>query len=140
MIYFRKADRDCSVLGKKKVGAWLKAVVESHGRELGEVCIVSCTDEHLLEVNKTHLDHDFYTDIISFDYSEGSVVEGDLMVSFDRVKENASENGVGFQEELRRVMVHGCLHLCGFKDKTKSEAQTMRLEENKALDMFPVEQ
>lgn len=140
MIYFREADRDCSVESKKKVGVWLSSVIEKHGKILGDVCVVACTDEHLLEVNKKHLDHDYFTDIITFDYSEGKVVEGDLMISFDRVKENASENGVGFQEELRRVMAHGCLHLCGFKDKTKDEAQTMRVEENKALDMFPVEQ
>ena len=139
MIFFREADVSCSVLSKKSVERWLKAVVESHDKQLGEVCIVSCSDGHLLEINKTHLNHDYYTDIISFDYTEGGVVSGDLMISFDRVRENAIENGVGFQDELRRVMVHGCLHLCGFKDKTNIEALKMREEENKALKKFRVE-
>lgn len=139
MIFFREADVSCSVLSKKRVGRWLKAVVESHDKQLGEVCIVSCSDDRLLEVNKTHLNHDYYTDIISFDYTEGGVVSGDLMISFDRVRENAIENGVGFQDELRRVMAHGCLHLCGFKDKTNIEALKMREEENKALEKFHVE-
>ncbi len=124
---------------KKAIGFWLTVVVESHGKTLGEVCIVSCSDKYLLGVNKEHLNHDYFTDIITFDYSEGNKVSGDLLISFDRVKENAALCGVGFQEELRRVMVHGCLHLCGFGDKTDGEKQTMRQEENKALKMFHVE-
>ena len=139
MIYFREADRPCSVLGKKKTGSWLLRVVASHGKTPGEICIVSCTDDYLLDVNKKHLEHDFYTDIITFDYSEGGVVTGDLMISFDRVRDNARENGVEFQDELRRVMAHGCLHLCGFKDKTNAQAKIMRQEENKALELFHVE-
>lgn len=139
MIFFREADVSCSVLGKKRVGRWLKTVVESHKKQLGEVCVVSCSDEYLLDINKIHLNHEYYTDIISFDYTEGDVVSGDLMISFDRVRENAIKNRVGFQDELRRVMVHGCLHLCGFNDKTNVEALKMRKEENKALEKFHVE-
>ena len=139
MIFFREADLSCAVEGKKTVSAWLKSVVKSHGKILGEICIVSCSDNHLLEVNKKHLNHDYFTDIITFDYSEGNKVSGDLLISFDRVKENAALCGVGFQEELRRVMVHGCLHLCGFGDKTDGEKQAMRQEENKALKLFHVE-
>ena len=140
MIFFREADHPCKVLGKKRIASWLSRVVESHSKTLGDVCVVSCTDKYILDINKQHLDHDYYTDIITFDYSENSVIAGDLIISFDRVKENARENGVGFQDELKRVMVHGCLHLCGFNDKTKAQEKNMRLEENKALEMFHVEQ
>lgn len=140
MIFFREVDKKCAVDGKKAVGAWLNRVIESHNKTPGEICVVSCSDKHLLSVNKEHLNHDYYTDIITFDYTEGNKISGDLLISFDRVKENASQCGVGFQEELRRVMVHGCLHLCGFKDKSKNEKQTMRQEENKALKLFHVEQ
>ncbi len=139
-MVFREADIKCGVDEKRRVAAWAKAVIEGHGKTAGEVCVVSCSDDYLLGVNVEHLDHEYYTDIITFDYSEGEVVYGDLLISFDRVRENAKDAGVSFQEELRRVIIHGCLHLVGFGDKTDAEAKQMRHEENKALNMFHVEQ
>ena len=139
-MIFREADIKCGVDAKRRVAAWAKTVIEGHGKTAGEICVVSCSDEYLLDVNVEHLNHDYYTDIITFDYSEGEVVSGDLLISFDRVKENAKDAGVSFQEELRRVIIHGCLHLVGFGDKTDVEVKQMREEENKALNMFHVEQ
>lgn len=136
---FREADIVCCVKQKRRVSAWVKDVVVAHGAELGEVCVVSCSDEYLLGVNVEHLKHDFYTDIITFDYSEDGKISGDLLISFDRVMENASDEGVPFQDELRRVIIHGVLHLLGLKDKSKTETATMRAQENKALNMFHVE-
>ena len=139
-LFFREADIPCSVEEKRSVKNWVKSVAKHHGATLGEICVVSCSDKYLLGVNIEHLDHDYFTDIITFDYSSDEGVSGDLLISFDRVRENAETEGVGFQEELRRVIIHGVLHLVGFKDKTDSEAQEMRAQENKALEMFHVEQ
>tara|TARA_B110000444_G_C18698189_1_gene527646 strand:+ start:640 stop:981 length:342 start_codon:yes stop_codon:yes gene_type:complete len=108
-------------------------------KELGEISIVLCSDDYLLEVNKQYLDHDYYTDIITFDYTEGNVVGGDLIISYDRVKENAQLESVLIQHELRRVMVHGVLHLLGLNDKSVKDSKSMRLAENSALKMFHVE-
>ena len=139
MIYFRDGDIPCSVESKNSIKKWVVVVAKSHGKNIGEVCVVSCSDKYLLDVNIEHLNHDYYTDIISFDYSEGVEISGDLLISFDRVKENAKENGVLFQEELRRVIIHGVLHLVGFRDKTEDEKSIMRAQENAALKMFHVE-
>lgn len=139
MINYREADIKCRVEGKRKASAWLKGLIQSKGCELGEINIVSCSDQYLLETNVQFLDHDYFTDIITFDYTEGDVISGDLMISFDRVKDNAKNEGVAFQEELRRVMAHGVLHLLGYGDKTDEEAAEMRQQENNALNMFHVE-
>jgi rRNA maturation RNase YbeY len=139
-MHFREADIACGVEKKRGIATWVKQVVEARGFKLGELCVVSCSDKYLLGVNVEHLNHDYYTDIITFDYSEGELVSGDLLISFDRVKENAKNEGVLFQDELRRVIIHGVLHLLGFKDKTDLEAQEMRAQEDKALKLFHVEQ
>lgn len=139
MIHFRKGDITCSVESKRLVSAWVSSVVLKHKKTLGDICVVSCSDEYLLTVNIEHLGHDYYTDIITFDYSEGNEISGDLLISFERVKENAKNHGVGFQEELRRVIIHGVLHLVGYKDKTDKEVLEMREKENEALKMFHVE-
>ena len=139
MIFFREVDMVCRIESKNSVKKWVVEVAKNHGKTVGEVCVISCSDKYLLDVNVKHLNHDYYTDIISFDYSEGGVISGDLLISFDRVKENARENGVLFQEELRRVIIHGILHLVGFKDKTKDERSIMRAQEDAALKMFHVE-
>lgn len=139
MINYREADIKCRVEGKRRVSSWLKSVIEAKGCELGEINIVSCSDDYLLETNVQFLEHDYYTDIITFDYTDGDTISGDLMISFDRVKDNAKKEGVKFQNELRRVMVHGVLHLIGFGDKTDEEALEMRAQENNALKMFHVE-
>ena len=117
-----------------------RALASHHGCTLGDLSIVACSDEELLKYNRTYLDHDTYTDIITFDQSEGKRLSGDLLISFERVSENADNQGVVFQEELRRVMAHGLLHLAGFKDKSSDDASKMRAGEDHALALFHVEQ
>ena len=139
MIVFVDGDVPCKVEGRRAVKSWLRSVADHHGKSLGDLSVVACSDEELLEYNRKYLDHDTYTDIITFDHSEGDTLAGDLLISFDRVGENAESQGVVFQEELRRVMVHGVLHLAGLKDKTDADARAMRAAEDHALAMFHVE-
>lgn len=121
--------------------SWYKDVVDQYDKDLGEVTLVFCNDEYLLEMNKEHLDHDYYTDIITFDYTEGKIVSGDLFISVDRVRDNAEEFKVDFRDELHRVCIHGVLHLCGLKDKNEEDEMRMREAEDLALSrrMFHVE-
>ena len=139
MIYFNDLDSSCRIKNRMSVKRWLSGVISSSGKKLGDISVILCSDDYLLDVNNKYLDHNYYTDIITFDYTEKDVVGGDLFISYDRVKENAKQEGVLIQQELRRVMVHGVLHLLGLKDKTKKEAKTMRAAEDVALKMFHVE-
>ncbi len=139
MIHFNESDISCRVKHRLAVRSWLNQIIESRQKSVGEISVVMCSDKHLLEVNQKYLNHDFYTDIITFDYSEDSEISGDLMISYERVKENAASQKVTVQHELRRVMVHGVLHLLGFKDKTEEDAAEMRSQEDAALDLFHVE-
>lgn len=102
----------------------------------GDITVVFCSDDYLLEVNRTYLDHDYYTDIITFDYSDLGILSGDLFISIDRVKENAQDFSDSFENELKRVVFHGVLHLCGYKDKSEEDEKTMRIKENYYLDYF----
>ena len=139
MIHFNESDISCRVKHRLAVRSWLNQIIESRQKSVGEISVVMCSDKRLLEVNQKYLNHDFYTDIITFDYSEGCEVSGDLMISYERVKENAAGQKVTVQHELRRVMVHGVLHLLGFKDETEEDAAEMRSQEDAALDLFHVE-
>lgn len=112
---------------------WLSKVCSKEDQELGDLTFVFCSDDYLLEVNKKHLDHDFYTDIITFDYTD-EVVSGDLFISIDRVRDNADSNKVTFNKELHRVIVHGVLHLLGYGDKDDEEKTNMRSLEDKYLE------
>ena len=112
----------------------LTKAIKEEGFELGDVTVILVTDGYLLELNQKHLDHDFYTDIITFDYCNDDVISGDLFISVDRVRENADTFQTDFMIELNRVMIHGVLHLCGYKDKTEEEERMMRLLENKYLN------
>lgn len=113
--------------------AWYSSVCDAEKKVLGDVSVVFCSDEHLLEMNKEYLEHDYYTDIITFDYTEDTLVSGDLFISVDRVQDNAAEFNVAFQDELHRVCVHGLLHLCGYKDKSDEDEVLMRSKENEML-------
>ena len=115
---------------------WFGKICHTEGKLLGDVSVVFCSDTYLLELNKRHLQHDFFTDIITFDYSEGDRVAGDLFVSVDRVYENADAYNVSRETELNRVSVHGILHLLGYKDKTPKEVAVMREKENEALALL----
>lgn len=119
---------------------WLSEVIESEGKTEGEINYIFCDDAYLLEKNIEFLNHDTLTDIISFDYTMGNLISGDIFISVERVKENAADFKVDFNEELRRVMAHGVLHYCGFKDKTQADEQLMRSKEEEKMKLFHVEQ
>lgn len=118
---------------------WYEVIINEFDKYLGEINIICCSDEYILELNKTSLDHDYYTDIITFDYCFADFIIGDLYISIDRIRDNASKEGVGFNEELLRVLAHGVLHLCGLGDKSIEESITMREKENWALINVPRE-
>ena len=118
--------------------SWLSIVCQKEGEELGDLNLIFCSDEYLLEMNKQHLKHDYYTDIITFDYTD-EVVSGDLFISVDRVNDNAIQNNTTPKNELLRVVVHGVLHLLGYGDKTVEETKKMRSLENKYLSIVPRE-
>lgn len=120
--------------------AWLNHVAESYDATIDSLGYVFCDDEFVHSINLQHLDHDTFTDIITFDYGSESLLEGEIYISVDRVKENALEFNVEFEDELRRVMCHGLLHMIGFGDETKEEKTNMRALEENALTMFHVKQ
>ncbi len=115
--------------------AWVKRVAASYGRKVGDVAYIFCDDEEILRVNRQYLQHDYYTDIITFDYDEDDVISGDLFISLDTVRTNAEQLGVSYEQELNRVIIHGILHLCGINDKGPGEREIMEAAENKALAM-----
>lgn len=115
---------------------WLQKVIKEEGLELGDICLVFCSDLELLEMNKTFLQHDYFTDILTFDYCVDNVVSGDLFMSIDRIIDNASTLKEDFFKELKRVCVHGVLHLCGYKDKTEKELKIMREKEEHYIAKF----
>lgn len=118
---------------KRENTAWVKAVAASYGKRVGEIAYIFVDDEKILEVNRQYLGHDYYTDIITFDYCEGDVISGDLFISLDTVRTNAEQVGVTYEEELHRVIIHGILHLCGINDKGPGEREIMEAAEDKAL-------
>ena len=111
-------------------------VVDSEGFKKGELTVVFCSDPYLLNLNKQHLNHDYYTDIITFSYVEGDVISGDLFISIDRVSENAVQEGVTKSNELSRVLIHGLLHLCGYNDKEEEEIKVIRQKEKQYLSVI----
>lgn len=119
---------------------WVSRVILSEGKTVGDINYIFCDDDYLHSINVQYLDHDTLTDVISFDYSENNVISGDVFISVERVQENAMEYNVSFCQELKRVIIHGVLHYCGYKDKTDSEVVTMRNKENEKIKMFHVEQ
>lgn len=138
-IVFDRTDHAYRLRQIKRVRAWLTHVVESHDLEVGEIAVIFCSDNYLLELNRSALDHDYYTDIITFDHCVGDIVSGDLYISVDRVKDNAQIHRMSFRQEMLRVCVHGVLHLCGQGDKTEAEALKMRQKEDHWLSVFHVE-
>lgn len=120
---------------KRDTSAWIKAVAASYGRKVGEIGYLFVDDEKILEVNREFLGHDYYTDVITFDYDEDETVSGDIVISLDTVRSNAQLFGKTYEEELYRVIIHGILHLCGINDKGPGEREIMEAAENKALAM-----
>ena len=121
---------------KRETTAWIKAVVASYKRRLGDIGYMFVDDEKILEVNREYLGHDYYTDVITFDYDEDDVVSGDIVISLDTVRSNAELFGKEYDDELHRVIIHGILHLCGINDKGHGEREIMEAAENKALALL----
>jgi len=124
---------------RRATTAWIKAVAATYGKRVGEIGYLFVDDEHILDVNNQYLGHDYYTDIITFDYCEGDVLNGDLVISLDTVRSNAELFGKPYEEELHRVIIHGVLHLCGLNDKGPGERELMEDAENRALALLKTE-
>lgn len=120
---------------KRNVSSWIKKVAELHGKKVGDLSYLFCSDEHILEVNKEYLQHDYYTDIITFDYTEEDVISGDMVISVDTIATNAEKFETSFESEFFRVVIHGVLHLCGINDKGPGEREIMEKHENEALEV-----
>ena len=135
-ISFQSEDVAFELSSPEEPAAWIRSVIEREGHELHEVCFIFCSDEYLYNLNQEYLNHDTYTDIITFPYTELPLIEGDIFISVDRVKENARKFGVPFEQELFRVMIHGILHLCGYRDKSPEEKVLMRKKEDEALQLL----
>ncbi|MBR0502179.1 MAG: rRNA maturation RNase YbeY [Paludibacteraceae bacterium] len=133
MVYYQSENIPMPKIAKRKVNAWIKEVASRHGYKLGEITYIFCDDQKILEVNREYLKHDYYTDIITFDYTEGKVISGDLFISLDTVKSNSEKFSTSYEEEFYRVVIHGILHLCGINDKGIGEREIMEKHENEAL-------
>lgn len=135
-IFFSTENIDFELADEPKVKKWILAVVGAQGKRVGNLNYLFCDDSYLIDVNRTYLNHDTYTDIITFDYVEGSVVSGDILISVERVSENATLFNSSFEQELRRVIIHGVLHLLGQADKSDEDAAEMRRKEESALALW----
>ena len=136
MITYQADGIDMPAIKHRETTAWIKAVAATHGRRAGEIGYMFVNDEKILEVNKQYLGHDYYTDVITFDYDEGMVINGDIVISLDTVRTNAKLFNKRYEDELHRVIIHGVLHLCGINDKGPGEREVMEANENKALDLL----
>ena len=135
MVTYYTEDTKFAFKEKRLTSRWLKLVAESEIRRLGDISIIFCSDNYILDVNMKYLQHDYFTDIITFDYCEGDRLNGDLFISVDSVRENAAFYKTEFEEELNRVIVHGLLHLIGYDDHTKEDIAEMRAKENYYLSL-----
>ena len=136
MITYQADGIGMPAIKHRETTAWIKAVAAIHGRNVGEIGYMFVNDEKILEVNKQYLGHDYYTDVITFDYDEGKVINGDIVISLDTVRTNAELFNKRYEDELNRVIIHGVLHLCGINDKGPGEREVMEAHENKALDLL----
>ena len=136
MITYNTIDVKMPDLPHRATTAWVRAVAAAYGKRVGEVAYVFCNDEKILEVNRQFLQHDYFTDIITFDYTEGNTISGDLFISLDTVRTNAEQFAKPYDEELHRVIIHGILHLCGINDKGPGEREIMEAAEDKALALL----
>lgn len=135
MITYQSEGVKMPSIKKRENSAWIKAVAALYGMQVGDIAYIFCDDEKILEVNREYLQHDYYTDIITFDYTEGNVISGDLFISLDTVRTNAELFGQEYEREFYRVIIHGILHLCGVNDKGPGEREIMEVAENRALEM-----
>ncbi|MCH5181588.1 MAG: rRNA maturation RNase YbeY [Prevotellaceae bacterium] len=133
MISYQTIRAKMPAIGRRDTTAWIRRVAASHGRRVGDVAYIFCDDAEILRVNREYLGHDYYTDIITFDYTEGDTLGGDLFISLDTVRSNAEALGVAYADELHRVIIHGILHLCGIDDKAPGARAVMEAAEDAAL-------
>ncbi|MDE7118631.1 MAG: rRNA maturation RNase YbeY [Bacteroidaceae bacterium] len=143
MISYQTDQVRMPAIRRRDTNAWIKAVAASYGKRVGSIAYIFCNDDKILEVNRQYLQHDYYTDIITFDYCDDErlmgkkdTISGDLFISLDTVRSNAAQQGTAYEEELHRVIIHGILHLCGINDKGPGEREVMEAAENKALAML----
>ncbi|MBQ3878183.1 MAG: rRNA maturation RNase YbeY [Prevotella sp.] len=136
MITYNSENVKMPNIRRRDTTAWIRRVAATYGKRVGEVGYLFCDDEKILEVNREFLNHDYYTDIITFDYDEGDTINGDIVISLDTVRSNAQQLGKDYDEELHRVIIHGILHLCGQNDKGPGEREQMEAAENNALKLL----
>jgi rRNA maturation RNase YbeY len=143
MISYQTDQVKMPAIRRRDTSAWIKAVAASYGKRVGSIAYIFCNDDKILEVNRQYLQHDYYTDIITFDYCDDELmmgkkdtISGDLFISLDTVHSNAEQQGTTYEEELHRVIIHGVLHLCGINDKGPGEREIMEAAENKALALL----
>ena len=136
MISYNTVNVKMPAIRRRDTSAWVKAVAASYGKKVGEIAYIFVDDEEILRINREYLQHDYYTDIITFDYTEGDTISGDLFISLDTVRTNAEQFDKPYEEELHRVIIHGILHLCGINDKGPGEREIMEAAEDKALAML----
>lgn len=132
-------ESDFTLENEDAYASWIETIVASENKNLGEISYIFCDDDYLHNINVQYLNHDTLTDIISFDYTEGDIISGDIFVSIERVRDNANDFNVTFEEELKRVLAHGVLHYCGYKDKSDVDAVVMRSKEDEKIKLFHVE-
>lgn len=132
-IQFQNQNITFKIQNKTDLKHWIKKIIEIEKKKLGQLNFVFTSDDELLKINLEYLKHNTYTDIITFDYCENSTINGDILISIERVIDNAKKFGIDFEIELKRVLIHGVLHLCGYNDKTKKDSELMRKKENEAL-------
>ena len=136
MVSYFFENTDLKLKGKTRIKQWLKLVAESEIFTLGNVSVIFCSDNYILDINQRYLQHDYFTDIITFDYTEGTKISGDLFISVDSVRENSIEYGTEFEDELHRVIVHGILHLIGYDDHSEEDIKVMRAKEDYYLSLL----
>jgi len=138
-IRYETVDIKFPAIKRRETTHWIKKSMERLNKKMGDITYIFCSDTEILRINQFYLKHDYYTDIITFDYSEDNILSGDLFISLDTVKTNSLKFKTGFDNELRRVMIHGILHLCGYKDKASEEKKIMRAKEDEALEFLAKE-
>lgn len=136
MIYFQADDIALPSLQKDIISGWIQYVAAHYGKRIGNIHYIFCSDERILEVNRQYLRHDYYTDVITFDYSEGDILSGDIFISIDTVASNAEQQQTTFEQELLRIIIHGVLHLTGQEDKTPEAHKEMTQKEEYALAIY----
>lgn len=136
ILFYTEGVEYPSFFSESKIIEWIELIAETYDKTAGELSFIFCNDDHILEINKQYLDHDYYTDVITFDYCVGNLLCGDIFISLDTVQSNAEQFGVSFENEFFRVVAHSVLHLIGFKDKEEQDALLMRENENRCIELL----